>query len=492
MTRTKERIRTIFFAMGTVCSITVYSPEHKKAVSAAKKRVLDLHSKFNAYDPQSEVSHINRNAGVRFTEVSGNTRFLIERSVGFSKLTDGVFDITTTPISQLWKDGIKAQILPIEIERAKAAALVDYRDILIENDAVMLKRKGQQIDLGAIAKGFAADEVRRILSECGVYNALINLGGTVVVMGEKQTVGIQNPFEKTGTAFASVQIQNKAVVSSGLYEQGFTQNGKTFHHIIDPRTGFPSDSDLAGITLIGDNAELLDAWSTTAFILPISQATELLKRFQTEAIFVTKDGRVFVTVDSTGDNPEFFSKAKQAVIPAIISGQSIDVDTVSGATFSSQAIINAVANALGDRLVVPTTQPQTMQPSPTVPTTTQAPTEAPTEEETEAETEAPTEAETAEETQEAPQNNNGFTDGVYSGSGTGLRGTTTVEVTVQNGSITDITVTSYQDDEKFFNRAQSSVISAILSAQSTDVDTVSGATYSSNSIIEAVANALGL
>lgn len=308
MTRTKERIRTIFFAMGTVCSITVYSPEHKKAVSTAKKRVLDLHSKFNAYDPQSEVSHINRNAGVRFTEVSGDTRSLLGRSVGFSKLTDGIFDITTTPISQLWKDSIRAQILPLETERAKAAALVDYRDILIENDAVMLKQKGQKIDLGAVAKGNAADEVRRILSEHGVENALINLGGTVVVMGEEQTVGIQNPFEKTGIAFASVKLRNKAVVSSGLYEQGFTQNGKTYHHIINPKTGFPSDSELAGITLVGDNAELLDALSTTVFILSISQATELLKRFQIEAIFVTKDGRVFVT-DGLTDSFRFVERS---------------------------------------------------------------------------------------------------------------------------------------------------------------------------------------
>lgn len=270
-------------------------------------------------------------------------------------------------------------------------------------------------------------------------------------------------------------------------------------------TGTVAAMMVAGVTFAGViPTGIADRGKTTENSVAVSNTAGKFKngtykgsaegfRGQTDVTVLVDNGNITsITVDSTGDNPEFFSKAKQAVIPAIISRQSVDVDTVSGATFSSQAIINAVANALGDQLVVPTTQPQTMQPSPTVPTTTQAPTEAPTEEETEAETEAPTEAETEEETQEAPQNNNGFTDGVYSGSGTGLRGTTTVEVTVQNGSITDITVTSYQDDEKFFNRAQSSVISAILSAQSTDVDTVSGATYSSNSIIEAVANALGL
>ena len=308
MTHKKEKIQTIFFAMGTVCSITVYSAGHKAAVSAAKERVLSMHGKWNAYDPQSEVSHINRNAGIAFTRVSVDTRFLLERSISLSKLTNGIFDITTTPISQLWKDSIKAQILPLDIERERAAALVEYRDIIMNKEAVMLKRKGQRIDLGAVAKGTAADEVRRILSEHGVDNALINLGGTVIVMGEEQSVGIQNPFERTGTAFASVKLRNKAVVSSGLYEQGFTQGGKTYHHIIDPRTGFPSDSELAGITLIGDSAELLDVLSTTAFIMSVSKAAQLLKRFQAEAILVAKDGKVFVT-DGLTDKFRFIERS---------------------------------------------------------------------------------------------------------------------------------------------------------------------------------------
>ena len=185
--------------------------------------------------------------------------------------------------------------MPIEYEHRKAAALVNHRDILIDGDAVMLKRRGQKIDLGAIAKGHAADEVRRILSARGAKNALINLGGTVVTIGEAQAVGIQNPFEKTGTAFATVSVRNKAVVSSGLYEQGFTQDGRTYHHIIDPKTGFPSDSELAGITLVGKNAELSDALSTAAFMLSVSEATELLRRFSTEAVFITKDGSVYIT-----------------------------------------------------------------------------------------------------------------------------------------------------------------------------------------------------
>ena len=190
-----------------------------------------------------------------------------------------------------------------------------------------------------------------------------------------------------------------------------------------------------------------------------------------------------VTVESSGDDREFLAKAKQMIIPAIISAQSVDVDTVSGATFSSKGIINAVRDALGSQLVAETELPKKAQPESSVPETQPA---------TEPSTEESAEDMPQEDTQEASTSNGGFADGIYTGHGSGFRGTTTVEVTVQNGSITDITVTSYQDDDRFFNRAKSSVISEILSEQSIDVDTVSGATFSSNSIKEAVANALEL
>ena len=295
MTQLKRQIKTIFFAMGTVCSITVYGEADRAAIAPAKQMVMELHRRLNAYDPQSEISQINQNAGVRFTEVSADTRSIIERCISYSKMTNGLFDVTTTPISQLWKDCIRARVLPLDYERQRAAALVNWRDIRIDGNSIMLKNKGQRIDLGAVAKGYAADEVRRILTEHEVENALINFGGTVVVIGDEQFVGIQNPFEKTGTSFASIPVSDQAVVSSGLYEQGFVQGGRTYHHIINPKTGFPSDSGLAGITLIGEDAEELDALSTTAFMLPITEAYELLNNGRIEAVFIAKDGKVFIT-----------------------------------------------------------------------------------------------------------------------------------------------------------------------------------------------------
>ena len=195
-----------------------------------------------------------------------------------------------------------------------------------------------------------------------------------------------------------------------------------------------------------------------------------------------------IEVTSSRDDREFLSRAEQSVIPAIIEEQDTDVAAVSGATYSSRGIINAVNDALEEQTLSPTQSPTQIS--------TQAPTElqseAPDEDEawtTEPDTDA--QEDEVDTPAEYEQESGSFTDGTYYGSGSGYRGTTEVAVTVQNGMITDITVTSYQDDYQFFSRAQSGVIDAILSSQSTDVSTVSGATFSSNSIIEAVADALG-
>ena len=190
-----------------------------------------------------------------------------------------------------------------------------------------------------------------------------------------------------------------------------------------------------------------------------------------EVTVLVSDGAISeIAVNHSSDDSEFFAQAEQKVIPAIIAAQDTNVATVSGATFSSQGIIDAVADALGTQLTAAAVT-ETKQPS------------------TAAAAEPTTEV--TEETTQSSQSNGTFTDGVYSGSGTGFRGTTDVSVTVEGGKIADITINSYQDDEQFFSRAQSGVISEILAAQDTKVATVSGATFSSNSIIEAVSNALG-
>ena len=293
----QTKVQKIFFALGTVNTLTVFSDGLEDVLLKAKNRVYELHNKLSAFDENSEVSQINKSAGVCPVKVSDDTLRLIERSVSYSKQTNGMFDITIHTLSMLWKKCIAEKALPSKEQVEKRLYLTNYRDILIDrkNKTVMLRLKNQAIDLGGVAKGYAADEVRRIFLEENIDEAIINLGGTVITIGETRKIGIQNPYEKTGTAFGSLGLHNKAVVSSGLYEQGFTLNGKTYHHIINPKTGYPAGSDLAGVTLIGDSAEELDALSTTALMSGMNSAAGFLGICGIEAVFITKGKKVYTT-----------------------------------------------------------------------------------------------------------------------------------------------------------------------------------------------------
>ena len=297
MTSTAFMTRKIFFALGTVCSVTAYDGKAAIVLERVKTRVMEIHNRMNAYDERSEVSRISAMAGKGFVKVSADTFRLIEQSIEYSRMTGGLYDITTRPASELWKASIASRTRPGEYMIDAASALVNYRDILLDRGdrSVMLRKQGQQLDLGAIAKGCAADEARRILREEGVSEALINLGGTVVTMGARRRIGIQDPFEKTGVSFAYIDLADKAVVTSGLYEQGAVIDGCHCHHIIDPITGRPSDTELSGVTLIGDSAEQLDALSTAVFMMGMSRSMPMLERLGVEAIFVTNEGSVYTT-----------------------------------------------------------------------------------------------------------------------------------------------------------------------------------------------------
>ena len=295
MTETDIRTEKVFFALGTVCRITVYGKKAAAAADAAKRRVMELHRRLNAYDPESEISAVNACAGIRPAEVSEDALRLIRSAVSWSEETGGLLDITTTPLSLLWKSAIANRALPRSGEVADRKALVGYRDILIEGKSVMLRKRGQRMDLGATAKGYAADEAARILKDAGAGDAVINFGGTVRVLGRARRVGIQDPFGRTGSSFASVTLTGRAAVTSGIYEQCLAAEGERYHHIVDPRTGYPSRSGLQAATLIGDSAEELDALATVSLITGPEKAAGLIRRSGAEAVFVRTDGEVYVT-----------------------------------------------------------------------------------------------------------------------------------------------------------------------------------------------------
>lgn len=296
----KEKvIKNIFPAFGTVNTVTIYDDYDIDILKHIKWRMLQLHNRFSFFDVNSEIYKINQQAGIKPIYVSKDTIYLLSLALDYAKDTNGTFDVTIGAMSELWKNAIRSTMIPFETEIKRCKKLCNIKKLKLDNTngTVFLSKKGMKLDFGGIVKGYAADETRRILKEYGVQNAQINFGGTVVVIGKKQKVGIQNPFKSTGNTMASIVLENKAIVTSGSYEQYFSNQGKIFHHIVNPYTGRPSCSRLLSVTLIGDEATKLDAFATSICCLGQEKGTSIVRKHGISAIFVTDNGSVQITPD---------------------------------------------------------------------------------------------------------------------------------------------------------------------------------------------------
>lgn len=318
-----KRIKKSFQALGTINSITVTYDEAIEysvinCLETIKAKVIKLNDTLSVFKETSEISHINAAAGKVFVPISKDTGYIIAKALEYSSITDGAFDITTRPLSKLWGIGKKGEYIPSGSELSEAARLVNYQDILVENYPlrVKLRNPDQEIDLGSIAKGYAADEARRILVEGGISDAVINFGGTVIVLGDEKKVGIQHPEKETGISMGILKVKDKAVVTSGWYEHYFIKNNKRYHHILNPRTGIPADAGISSITLVGSSAIELDALTTAVFVLGIDAGWRLLEQYQLEGIFVTKENDVFITkgLESKFEFIKEASKNNQCII----------------------------------------------------------------------------------------------------------------------------------------------------------------------------------
>ncbi|NTW72405.1 MAG: FAD:protein FMN transferase, partial [Eubacteriaceae bacterium] len=217
--------------------------------------------------------------------------------------TGGSFDITAGPLINLWRIDPPDGYVPTADEIKAAQAYIDYKNIVIDekNQTIMLKEKGMEANLGAIAKGYIADQVKEFLLEKGVEHGIINLGGNVLLIGSKNgtedfRIGVQDPDSDRGAYLGVVSVKDCTVVSSGDYERYFTSNGKKYHHILDPFTGYPADTGLRQTTIITPKSVDGDGLSTSTFLLGADKAIQLIESMpDAEAIFVTSDHKIYVT-----------------------------------------------------------------------------------------------------------------------------------------------------------------------------------------------------
>ena len=291
------------FLLGTVCTIRLFDKADGKLLTRVFERVREIEEKMSANLPTSEVAAINATAGVAPAAVSGETLFVVEKALNYGDVSAGTFDITIGPLVKLWGIGTDNARIPAPSEIEALLPLVNYKDVILDNEAgtVYLPRQGLAIDLGGIAKGYAADEAARILRENGVSRAIIDFGGNILALGAKEKgrpwrIGVQNPFGERGEYAAIVPAEDASLVSSGNYERFFIEDGRRYHHILDVKTGYPVENGLADVTIVAASSIDADGLSTAVFSLGLSAGYRLLTSLPgVEGLLVTTEMRIVVT-----------------------------------------------------------------------------------------------------------------------------------------------------------------------------------------------------
>lgn len=232
--------------------------------------------------------------------ISEDLASLLSQGLSITRESDGAFDIAIAPLTSLWDFTAEDPKVPDDAAIQKALPLCSSDGVTIDGQDITLPSDDIQFDVGAIAKGYIADRMKDLLVKKGVKSAIINLGGNVLCIGSKPDgtpfkVGIQKPFADRNETEAVMDITGKSVVSSGIYERCFKQNGKLYHHILNPKTGYPYDNSLISVTIISDQSVDGDALSTTCFALGLEDGLKFAEKKGVQAVFITEDYELHYT-----------------------------------------------------------------------------------------------------------------------------------------------------------------------------------------------------
>lgn len=292
------------FYFDTVVTVILYG----KDAGRIKELGPGIHEQMQKYEnllsrtkEGSDIWRINHSNGKPVT-ISSETALLMEKALSYAALSEGLADPSVGALSTLWDFGHNDQKeLPDRALIEDALTHVNYQNILLTENKVTLKDSAMVLDLGFIAKGYIADQIKDYLLENGVESALINLGGNVLAVGQKPgnqpfQVGIKRPFDDSGTPLLTIPVNDYSVVSSGNYERFFEKDGTLYHHILSTENGYPAESDLSQVTILSKESVDGDALSTICFLLGYEKANELILSLpDTEAIFVKTDGSILKT-----------------------------------------------------------------------------------------------------------------------------------------------------------------------------------------------------
>ncbi len=281
-------------AMGTVVNFRLFGSDGKQTELGLKENLTETEEALLSWRKEnSDIYRVNASSD-NAVSVSRETVDIIATALEVSKKCGGVFDITVGNLTKLWDFGGDNQRLPAEDEISKAMETVNYASVKI-TDTTIITANGQSLDLGAIGKGAACDRIRNYLSTTRTDSAVISVGGSLLLYGNRSfNIGIVNP-ENDKESMSTLRLSDICVSTSGNYEKFFVEDGKTYHHILNAETGYPAGSSLSSVTVVCESGTLSDALSTACYILDYNDSLALLNEFDAEAVFVFKDKTVRVT-----------------------------------------------------------------------------------------------------------------------------------------------------------------------------------------------------
>lgn len=306
----QEPVSATAIKLNTAVTVTIYDSQDRELLTECMNLCDKYEKIFSRTASDSELYQLNHReltpvAGTEDTfQVSNPLAELIRKGLYYSELSEGAFDIAIEPLTSLWDFTAEDPQVPEDRLIQEALTKCDYHNVSVsDNNEVILKTEDTAIELGAIAKGYIADRLKDYLISQGVKSAIINLGGNVLCIGGKPNdssfkIGIQKPFADRSETIAVMDIKDKSVVSSGVYERCFEQDGTLYHHLLNPRTGYPYDNGLIAVTIISDESVDGDALSTTCFALGLEDGMKLAESLDNvQAFFVTSDYEIHYTKD---------------------------------------------------------------------------------------------------------------------------------------------------------------------------------------------------
>lgn len=291
--------------MGTIIETRIWHPQAEPILDQVEELLYLYKDRFSANDLTSELMEVNLNAGVQAVPVADDLYELITLGKEHSLAQGSFLNITIGPLVQSWRIGFSDAKLPTQEMISEKLQLINPRDIELDDQehTVYLRKEGMAIDLGALAKGYVADKIVDFLKRIGVEAGLINLGGNVLTFGQAPhnpdgywRIGIQDPQKPRGENALVLKIREESVVTSGIYERTLTVNGKTYHHILSPETGYPIESQLTSLTIVSKRSVDGEIWTTRLFGQEMTRIYKIVEETDgIEAVLIGLDGRILVT-----------------------------------------------------------------------------------------------------------------------------------------------------------------------------------------------------